>query len=95
MGANVTLSYSDEVLDVVCPVCCAAASGRCLNKTYSRSSYRNEPHRERVWKAKGYRWYCFDCDEMVAENHILSISDKDAQTGTCRLAAVTAMREAA
>jgi hypothetical protein len=82
-----TVEYTEEVLNVVCPSCHAAKTGRCLVPVIHGSNYRREPHRERVWKAKGYRWYCFDCDEMVAEAHIRTVHDSEGQTGTCRVSA--------
>lgn len=83
--------YTPEVLAVVCDVCHAAITGRCLEKTQLYGSkYRSTPHRERVWKAKGYTWFCDACVEMVPQDHIIIVSNEATKTGTCKT-----MREAA
>jgi hypothetical protein len=41
------LSYTPEVLAIVCPVCKAAVTGRCLLKTMWGSKYSATPHKER------------------------------------------------
>ena len=77
--------YNEDVLNVVCPQCCAAISARCLEHTqlYGKK-YRSTPHRERVWKAKGYRWFCVQCLEMVPQEHIITKHNTETQTGSCQ-----------
>lgn len=29
-------------------------------------------------------WYCFDCDKIVGESHIVNVCDRGAQTGSCK-----------
>lgn len=88
-----TAGYNEEILSVVCPVCCAAVDGMCLAKVMHGKNYRAAPHRERVWKAKGYRWYCFDCDAMVPADHIKHVLDNERQTGNCVQATSGLVRE--
>jgi hypothetical protein len=42
------LEYTHAVLAIVCPVCCAAITGKCLERTNIGLKYRSEPHEERV-----------------------------------------------
>jgi len=78
-------TYTEEILSVVCPKCCAAVTGRCLEKTQLYGAkYRSTPHRERVWLAKGYRWFCEECVSMVPEDHIVTVHNSETQTGTCK-----------
>lgn len=42
------MSYTPEQLDVVCPICKAARTGKCLEKFIDRSAYIETPHPERV-----------------------------------------------
>jgi hypothetical protein len=41
------LEYDELTLSVVCPVCNAAITGRCLRKKICGMEYMNQPHRER------------------------------------------------
>jgi hypothetical protein len=46
--------YTPEVLAVVCPECCAAVTGKCLERTLWGKRYRESPHAERVAAARDW-----------------------------------------
>lgn len=83
--------YTEEILSVVCPVCLASPDSRCQSNGLI---CRSKPHRERLWKARGYRWYCFECDSMVEAEHIKHVCSIEAQTGSCAVLATAAMSAA-
>jgi len=48
--------YDEATLAIVCPVCCAARTGKCLEPKPGGSGgtqYMDEPHPERVAQAHG------------------------------------------
>ncbi len=68
--------YTPEVLAVVCPVCCAAITGKCLvHKRTGGMEYLERPHVNRVILAELIARMHLTFDEVLKSEEFRSLSD--------------------